>query len=95
MLAEEFGQIAEGFVEVPVNLQAQIKKVEEISRMVNNVDSKSYIDKTILWKTVTSSKIWKALCDIIHKVESAICLLTKLPQCGKYANKTSTMRKVC
>ena len=29
MLAEEFWQIAEGFVEVPVNLQAQIKKVKE------------------------------------------------------------------
>ena len=51
--------------------------------MVNNVDSKSYIDKTILWKTVTSSKMWKALSDIIPKVVSAICLLTKLTQCGK------------
>ena len=37
----------------------------------------------------------KVLCDIIHKVESAICLLTKLPQCGKFAKKTSTMWKVC
>ena len=48
MLAEEFWQIAEGFVEVPVNLYTQIKNVEEISRMINNVDSKSYIGKTIL-----------------------------------------------
>ena len=32
--------------------------------------------------------MWKTLC------ESAICLLTKLPQCGKYANKTSTKWKV-
>ena len=49
----------------------------------------------------------KALCDIIHKVESATCLLTKLPQYnvesmlrklshfGKFAKKTSTMWKVC
>ena len=50
MLAEEFWQIAEGFVEVPVNLQAQIKNVEEISRMINNVDSKSCIGQTKLWK---------------------------------------------
>ena len=49
MLAEEFCQIAEGFVEVPVNLQAQIKNVEEISQMINNVDSKGYIGKK-LWK---------------------------------------------
>jgi len=48
-------------------------------------------------KKVISSKIWKALCDIdiFHKVESAICLLTKLPQFGKFAKKTSTMWKVC
>ena len=62
--------------------------------MINNVDSKSYKGETILWKAVISSKMWKALCDIIYKVESAICLLTKLPQCGKYANKTSTMWSV-
>ena len=48
MLAEEFCQIAEGFVEVPVNLQAQIKNVEEISQMINNVDSKGYIGKKIV-----------------------------------------------
>ena len=42
MLAEEFWQIAEGFVEVPVNLEAQIKNVEEIIRMINNVDGKFY-----------------------------------------------------
>ena len=39
------------------------------------------------WKTVISFKMWKALCDIIHKVKSAICFLTKLPQCGKYVKK--------
>ena len=38
--------------------------------------------------------MWKELCDIVHKAESAICLLTKLPKCGKCANKTSTMWKV-
>ena len=67
--------------------------------MINNVDSKSYKGKTFCgrnaWKTVISSKMLKALCDIIHKVKSVICLLTKLPQCGKYANKTSKLRKVC
>ena len=50
MLAEEFCQIAEGFVEVPVNLQAQIKNVEEISQMINNMDSKGYIGKKIVEK---------------------------------------------
>ena len=64
MLAEEFWQIAEGFVEVPVNLQAQIKNVEEISRMTNNVDSKSYIGKTILWKKCLEDS------DILQNVES-------------------------
>ena len=41
MLAEEFWQIAEGYV--PVNLEAQIINVEEISRIINNVHGKSYI----------------------------------------------------
>ena len=50
MLAEEFWQTAEGFVEVLVNLWAQIKNVEEISQMINNVECKSYRGKTILWK---------------------------------------------
>ena len=96
MLAEEFWQIVEGFVEVPVNLQAQIKNVEEISRMINNVDGKSYIGKTILWKKCfEGSDILQNVESNIHKVESAIYLLTKLPQCGKCVDKTSTMRKVC
>ena len=43
MLAEEFWQIAEGFVEVLENLQAQIKNVEETYQKINNMDSKSYI----------------------------------------------------
>ena len=50
MLAEEFWRIVEGFVEVLVNLKAQIKNVEEISQMINYVICKSYIGKTILWK---------------------------------------------
>ena len=50
MLAEEFCQIAEGFVEVPINLWAQIKNVEEMSQMINNVDSKGYIGKKIVEK---------------------------------------------
>ena len=45
------------------------------------------------WKT--SSKMWKGLCDFIHKVESIICMLTKLPQYGKYGDKPSTMQKFC
>ena len=61
MLAEEFWQIAEGFVEVPVNLQAQIKNVEEIFQIINNVESKSCIGKTTLWK--------QCLEDIIQNVE--------------------------
>ena len=64
MLAEEFWQIAEGFVEVPVNLQAQIRNVEEISRMMKNANSKSYIDKTILWKKCLEDS------DILQNVES-------------------------
>ena len=64
MLAEEFWQIAEGFVEVPVNLQAQIKNVEEITQMINNVDSKSYKGKTILWKKCLEDS------DILQNVES-------------------------
>ena len=89
MLAEEFWQIAEGFLELPVNLQVQIK----------NVDGKSYIGKTILWKKCFEDidilqNVESKLCGIIHKVQSAICLLTKYPQCGKYANETSTMWKV-
>ena len=66
MLAEEFWQIVEGFVEVPVNLQAQIKNLEEISRMINNVDSKSYIGKTILWKKCLEGS------DILQNVESVM-----------------------
>ena len=70
--------------------------VEEISRMINYVDSKSYIGKTILWKTcLEGSDILQNVESIIRKVESAICLLTKLPQCEKNADKTSKMRKVC
>ena len=64
MLAEEFWQIAEGFVEVPVNLQAQIRNVEEISKMINNVDSKRYIGKTILWKKCLEDS------DILQNVKS-------------------------
>ena len=67
--------------------------------MTNNVDSKSDIVKTNCgrnaWKTVISSKMWKALCDIIYKIQSAICLQTKLPQSENYANKTSTLQKAC
>ena len=47
------------------------------------------------WKTVISSKMWKALCDIIHKVESESFLVTKLSQWGKFAKKTSIMWTVC
>ena len=47
LLAEEFWQIAEGFVEVPVKLYAQIKNMEELSQMINDVDSESFIGKTI------------------------------------------------
>ena len=50
LLAEEIWHIAEGFVEVPINLQAQIKNVEEISQMINNVDSKGYKGKKIVEK---------------------------------------------
>ena len=63
MLTEEFWQIAEGFVEVPVNLWAQIS-VDEISRMINNMDSKSYIGKTILWKKCLEDS------NILQNVES-------------------------
>ena len=64
MLAEEFWRIAEGFVEVLVNLWPQIKDVEEISQMINNVDCKSYIGKTILWKKCSGD------CDIFQNVEN-------------------------
>ena len=70
--------------------------------MINNEDSKSYIGTTIFWKKcLEGSDILQNVESIIHKVESSICLLTKLPQCGKYVeklplcgnygNKTSTM----
>ena len=64
MLAEEFWQIAEGFMEVPVNLYAQIRNVEEKSQMINNVDSKNYIDKIILWKKCLEDS------DVLQNVES-------------------------
>ena len=64
MLAEEFWRIEERFVEVLVNLQAQIKNVEELSRMINNVDCKSYIGKTNLWKKCSGD------CDILPNGES-------------------------
>ena len=38
MLAEEIWQIAEGFVEVPVNLLVQLKKCGKLFQMINNVD---------------------------------------------------------
>ena len=66
MLAEEFWQIAEGFVEVLVNLMAQIINVEEISQMINNLTSKRYIGKTILWKKCLEDS------DILQNVESII-----------------------
>ena len=47
------------------------------------------------WKTVISSKMWKASYDMILKVESATCLPTTIPQCGKSAKKTSTMWNMC
>ena len=64
--------------------------------MINNVDCKSYIGKTILWKKcLEGSDILQNVESIIHKVEGAIFLPTKLPQYGNYANQTSTMWKVC
>ena len=42
--------LAEEFCGISVSLWAQIMNVEEISRMINNVDSKSYIGKTMLWE---------------------------------------------
>ena len=98
IFAEEFWRIVEGFVEVLVNLKVQIKNVEEISWMINNVDCQSCIGKTILWKKCSED------CDILQNVKSIMwywknfhnveSLIRKLPQCGKYANKTSTMWKV-
>ena len=64
MLAEEFWQIAERCVEVPVNLQAQVQNVEETSQMINNVDGKSFVCKTILWKKCLEDS------DILSNVES-------------------------
>ena len=71
--------------------------------MVKVIQVKQFCGRNA-WKTVISSKMWKALCDIIHKVERAICLptnfhnvermLTKLPQCGKFAKENSTMWKL-
>ena len=57
-----------------------------------------------MWKKCLEGRdILQNVESIIHKVESAICLLKKLPQCGKYvdklpqcgkfAKKTSTMWK--
>ena len=57
MLAEEFWQIAEGFVE-------GFKNVEEIFLMINNVDGKSFIGKTILWKKCLE------VSDILQNVEN-------------------------
>ena len=41
MLVEEIWQIAEGFVEVTANLQAQLKKRDEMFQMIKNVDCQS------------------------------------------------------
>ena len=38
MLVEEIWQVAEGFVEVPANLKAQLKECEDIFEIINNVD---------------------------------------------------------
>ena len=46
MLAEEIWQIAEGFVEVPVNLLVQLKKMEKIYQMINNVDN--FVEETLI-----------------------------------------------
>ena len=66
MFAEYFWQIAEGFEEVPVNLKAQNKNVEEISEMINNVYCRSFIGVTILWKKCSEGN------DILQNVESII-----------------------
>ena len=65
MLAEEFWQIVEEFGEVQhICRMAQSKSVEEISRMIKNVVSKSYIGKTILWKKYLEGS------DFLQNVES-------------------------
>ena len=46
MLAEEIWQIAEGFVEVPVNLLVQLKKCAKIFQMINNVDN--FVEETLI-----------------------------------------------
>ena len=46
MLAEEIWQIAEGFVEVPVNLLVQLKKCGKIFQMINNVDN--FVEETLI-----------------------------------------------
>ena len=56
MLAEEIWQIAEGFVEVPVNLLAQ---------MINNVGN--FVEETLIISTM-----WKATWEIFHKKVSTI-----------------------
>ena len=46
MLAEEIWQIAEGFVEVSVNLLVQLKKCGKLFQMINNVDN--FVEETLI-----------------------------------------------
>ena len=64
MLAEEFWQICGRICGRPGKSVGKNKNVEEISRMINNVDGKSYIGKTILSKKCLEDS------NILQKVES-------------------------
>ena len=63
MLAEEIWQIAEGFVEVPVNLLVQMQKCGKNIPMINNMDN--FVEETLIISTS-----WKATWDIFHNKEN-------------------------
>ena len=80
MLTEEIWQIAEGFVEIPPNLQAQFKKCRRnVTNDLQCEQSKINSEKKFAKEILIVSTVWKAQIKLstLWKLQCRLCTMRK------------------